>query len=388
VKWNLRDLEAVFNGAIRALARAGVFGAKVTGIAEGTDLETTERYAGCGQVTRKVRIEDKRGKVHAIEVTIYGWKVLLLIDAVTKIPLAVKVGPIQEHEALWTRALVTQARLNLQGYARLHKVIFDKGFLEGTTLWWLDQHALTFVVPAKADMAVTADARAQAAAGENLTVGRRVHTVRHGQGKRAWSERLETEVVGITDLTTYDQYGTPEHARHANRRDFQANPIHAVVVRTWQGKDYGPGGKTVFLTNAPVDQPLRPFDDYDERSLIENCCIKEAKQQWELGHPPQKNERAVRVHVVFTLPMFALATAYRLQCQREATAGEAVGWQRWRRQLLEQTRDKVIVFAQGHYGIFHIAEYSLLLGVKLKDVPPDIGSRQQVLAKFGLLERS
>jgi hypothetical protein len=42
VKWNLRDLEAVFNGAIRALAKAGVFGAKVTGIVDGTDLETTE----------------------------------------------------------------------------------------------------------------------------------------------------------------------------------------------------------------------------------------------------------------------------------------------------------------------------------------------------------
>jgi hypothetical protein len=388
VKWNLRNLEAVFNGAIRALAKAGVFGGKVTGIADGTDLETTERYTGCGQVTRKVRIEDKRGKVHEIEVTVYGWKVLLLIDAATKIPLAVKVGQIQEHEALWTRALVTQARLNLQGYARLHKVIFDRGFLDGTTLWWLDQHALTFVVPAKTDMAVTIDARAQAAAGEDLRVGGRVHTVRHGQGKKAWSERLETEVVGITALTTYDQYGTPEHGRHANRRDFQANPINAVVVRKWQGKDYGPGGKTVFLTNAPVDQPLRPFDDDDDRSLIENCCIKEAKQQWDLGHPPQKTERAMQVHVMFTLLMFALATAYRLQCEHEATAGEAVGWQRWRRQVLEQTRDKVIVFAQGHYGIFHIAEYSLLLGVKLKDVPPDIGSLQQVLAKFRILERS
>jgi hypothetical protein len=387
VQWNLWNLEAVFNGAIRALAKAGVFGGKVTGIADSTDLETTERYTGCGQVTRKVRIEDKQGKVHEIEVTVYGWKVLLLIDAATKIPLAVKVGQIQEHEALWTRALVTQARLNLQGYARLHKVIFDKGFLDGTTLWWLDQHALTFVVPAKTDMAVTIDARAQAAAGEDLRVGRRVHTVRHGQGKKAWSERLETEVVGITALTTDDQYGTPEHGRHANRRDFQANPIHAVVVRKWQGKDYGPGGKTVFLTNAPMDQPLGPFDDYDDRSLIENCCSKEAKQQWDLGHPPQKTDWAMRVHVLCTLLMFALATAYRLPCEREATAGEAVGWQRWRRQVLEQTRDKVIVFAQGHYGIFHIAEYSLLLGVKLKDVPPDIGSRQQVLAKYRILQR-
>jgi Transposase DDE domain len=387
VKLNLPDLEHVFNGAIRALAQAGVFAKQVTGIADGTDLATTDRYGGCGQVTRKVRIEDKQGRVHEIEVTVYGWKVLLLIDALTKIPLAVKVAKIHEHEALWTRALVTQARMNLAGVARLQKVIFDKGFLDGPTLWWLDQHAVTFVVPAKADMAVTADARAQAAAGEEITVGRRAHTVRHGQGKTARTERLETEVVGIAGLATYDQYGTPEHGRYTNRRDFQPNPIHAVVVRKWQGRDYGPGGKTVFLTNASVERPLQVFDDYDDRSLIENSCIKEAKQQWELGHPPQKTERAVRVHVVFTLLMFALATAYRWQCEREATGGESVGWQRWRRQLLEQTREKVIVFAQGYYGIFHLAEYSLLAGVKLKDCPPGIGTRQDVLTKYGLMTR-
>jgi hypothetical protein len=384
VRLNLRELESVFNGAIGALARAGVFEAQVTGIVDGTDLETTEHYTGCGQVTRKRRIEDTRGQAHEIEVTVYGWKVLLLIDAITKIPLAVKVGKIQEHETHWTRALVTQARANLAGHTRLHKVVFDKGFLDGTDLWWLDQQGLRFVVPAKTNMTVTVDARAQATAGEGITVGRRVHTVRHGQGKTASTERLETEVVGITGLTTYDQYGTPEHRRQHNRRDFQPHPINAVVVRKWHGRDYGPGGKTVFLTNASVAKPLQPFDDDDDRSLIENCCIKETKQQWDLGHPPQKSERAVRVHVIFTLLLFALATAYRLPCEREALGGEAVGWQRWRRQLLEQTRNQVIVFAQGYYGIFHLAEYSLLLGVQLKDVPPEVGSRQQVLAKFKL----
>jgi len=251
----------------------------------------------------------------------------------------------------------------------------------------LNQHGVTFVVPAKAKMAVVAEARAQAVASEELAVGRRVHTMRHGQGRTAWTERLETEVVGIAGLMSDDQYGTPEHGRQHHRRDFQPHPINAVVVRQWQGKDYGPGGKTVFLTNASVAKPLQPFDEYDDRSLIENCCIKAAKQQWDLGHPPQKSARAVRVHVLFTLLMFALATAYWLQCEREAMGGDPVGWQRWRRQLLEQTRDQVIVFAQGYYGIFHLAEYSLLLGVKLKDVPPDIGSRPQVLAKYGLPAR-
>ena len=384
VQLNVRELEAVCNGAIRALARAGGFGAQVTGIADGTAVETTERDADCGQVTRTVRTEDKRGQVHKLDVTVYGWTVLLLLDAVTKIPLAVKGVKIHEHEALWTRALVTPARTNLAGAARLHKVGFDRGFLDGTDRWGLDQQELLFVVPTKAHRAVTADARAQAAAGEEITVGRRVHTVRHGPGKEAWTERLETEVVGIAGLTTADQYGTAEHGRQHNRRDLQAHSITAVVVRQWQGRDDGPGGNTVFLTNASIRQPLKPCDDDDDRRLLEHCCIKEAKQPWVLGHPPQKTARGVRVPVLVTFLMFALATAYRLPCEHAAIGGELVGCQRWRRQLVEQTRDLVIGFAQGHYGIFHLAEYSRLLGVQIKDIPPEIGSRQQVLAKYQL----
>ena len=48
VRLNLRDLEAMFNGRIRALAKAWVFGTKVSGIADGTDLETTEHGTECG----------------------------------------------------------------------------------------------------------------------------------------------------------------------------------------------------------------------------------------------------------------------------------------------------------------------------------------------------
>jgi hypothetical protein len=39
-------------------------------------------------------------------------------------------------------------------------------------------------------------------------------------------------------------------------------------------------------------------------------------------------------------------------------------------------------------GIFHMAEYSLLLGVKLKDVPPGIGTLREILAKYGLAAHS
>jgi hypothetical protein len=235
--WHVRDLEGVCQGTLRALAKAGVCGPKVTGLLEGTDLETTERSTGCGQVTRTVRIEATRGQMHAIAVTVYGWKVRLVSEAVTQIPLAVNVGQMQAHAPHWTRALVTQARAHLAGYARLHKVVFDQGCLAGTDRWWHDHQGLCWVVPANATRAVTAEARAHAAAGEDMTCGRRVHTVRHGQGRGARTARLEIEVVGMTGLTTEAQSGTPEPGRQHNRRTFQANPSNAVVVRKWEGQD-------------------------------------------------------------------------------------------------------------------------------------------------------
>jgi hypothetical protein len=73
-------------------------------------------------------------------------------------------------------------------------------------------------------------------------------------------------------------------ARRLYRLDFGANPTHAVVVRRWQGKDDGPGGNTVFLTNTSVQLPLHPLDDADDRRLIEHCGIQEAKQQRDLVH--------------------------------------------------------------------------------------------------------
>jgi hypothetical protein len=213
-----------------------------TGIVNATDLETTAPYEGCGHVTRKRKLTDTRGHVQEIEVTIYGWTLIVLIDASTKIPLAGQVVPIHEHEVLSMRALVTPARTNLTGHACLHKVVFDKGFVDGVDLWWLAQRGITCVVPAKDNMAVTAETWAQATAGEGLPVGRRVHTVRHGQGRAARTEGLETEVVGITGLTTYAPYGTPAPGHHAHRRDFQPHAINAVVVRQWPGRDDGPGG--------------------------------------------------------------------------------------------------------------------------------------------------
>jgi hypothetical protein len=103
-----------------------------------------------------------------------------LSEARTKMPMAVKVVKRHDHEVLWRRALVLQAQATLAGATRLDQLSFARGVLAGRDRWWLDQRGITWGVPATDNLAVTVDARAQAAAGEVVTLGRRVHTVRHG----------------------------------------------------------------------------------------------------------------------------------------------------------------------------------------------------------------
>ena len=91
----------------------------------------------------------------------------------------------------------------------------------------------------------------------------------------------------------------------------------------------------------------------------------------------------MRVQVLFPWLWFALAPASRRPCELADTGGEPLGWQRWRRQLLEQSRDQVLVFAQKGYGIFHMAESSWRLGGNSKDRPPALGTGPQILAKYG-----
>jgi hypothetical protein len=45
--------------------------------------------------------------------------------------------------------------------------------------------------------------------------------------------------------------------------------------------------------------------------LSEHVCIKESQQPWSVTQPPPKTAPAVRVHIMLTVLMCALATAYR-----------------------------------------------------------------------------
>jgi hypothetical protein len=396
------QLAGLFNGVVRQIVASGLLAGDLLVALDGSKVLTTEQYPGRGCLAiehrQRVKLDGVWQVVKLVE-RLFGWKVLVLIEVRTRLPLAMTIDQIQAYEGAYLLPLLEQAQVNLGDYARITKVVADRGYLDGEDLWALDQRGIVFVVVAKDGMHVRADA--QALARTERPVERR-QVIRHGHGRTARTETLVTRLVGISGLTSYDAYGTAEHARGANRSDFVGNPLNAVVVLTWNNREY-PDGGTVYLTNGPVAKPFVVFDDYDWRSVIENGIFKEGKHPWHLEHAPQKTEAAVMLHCYFTLIVMALCTAFRLQqareaaaAQREDAAGPAAaaqaissvllggeGTARWRRRLKQENRDKVIVFVGAWYGIFHLAELAILSGLRLKSLPPELGSRAAVLARYG-----
>jgi hypothetical protein len=53
--------------------------------------------------------------------------------------------------------------------------------------------------------------------------------------------------------------------------------------------------------------------------------------------------------------------------------------------LRRENRDKVIVFVGHRYGIFHASELLVLSGVPVRELPPHLGSRDDVLRRYGCL---
>jgi hypothetical protein len=390
------EMEQLFNQMVQFLARRGFFSGKLLVALDGSKLPTPESYEGCGKLkqTRSVKIKGQK-EAATEEYYVYGWKVLVLIEVQTRLPLAMKLVKIQEYEGKWLIPLLEQAQRNLGSAATIGSVVIDRGYLDGADLWQMHQKGLLFVIVGKTNMAVVQDAQGLAK-GERGVVRERV--VGHGHGKKATQERLRTELVSVPALTSYDSYGEVEDTHYAQRRDYVGQPINAVVVRRWDNR-VPKGGGTVYLTNADVGDPFAIFDTYDWRSVIENGIFKEGKHPWHLLRFPKRTEAAVVVHCFFTLLVMALCTAFRFwQAQAASTPTLATevlptlssallggeGTARWRQRLREENRDKLIVFIGQAYGIFHLAEFAILTHLPLRRLPSALGSPQAVLQRFGI----
>lgn len=396
----------MFNGVIRCLATQGIFAKNLDVVLDATDDEATPTYQTddgreIPRVTREKR-PDVRANRHAtkIQVTVYGWKIWIVWEAQEKIPLSMIIDGINEPDNKHALAVLLQARQNVEGYANIRSVALDRGFLDGKLLYAIDQEGILIYIPLKSNMTLTKDAReiarraaAKAASGKTLEgciFQERHKTVTRGSGKKVKKEIQTTTLVGIRDLPC--DWWTPQGSTSkANAKSFEPKLLNAVVVLRWDGASKDEEKEVVLLTTNPSPDPFVAFDAYDDRSLIENTCNREAKEHWFLEHHPQRSEAGVRVHATFVFVCMALVAgfrAYKSQTDEAERLGQEMGITRYRRQLEVLNRDKVVVFTGGHFGIFRNYEFALLVGVAIRERALMGETVQTILLRYGVSDSS
>src|SRR5579859_4875855 len=155
-----QEMERLFNQMVQLLARRGMFTGKLVVALDGSKLPTPQSYEGCGKLKQTRRVKVKGQPEAATEdYDVSGWKVLVLIEVQTRLPLAMKLVTIQEYEGSWLIPLLEQAQRNLGEQAHIETIVIDRGYLDGEDLWRVHQKGIIFVIEGKANMTVVQDAQ-------------------------------------------------------------------------------------------------------------------------------------------------------------------------------------------------------------------------------------
>src|SRR6266700_6195521 len=127
-KLKQEEMEPLFTQMVQVLARRGVWTGQLLVALDGSKLPTPKSYEGCGKVkqTRKVKVKGQK-EAATEEYYVYGWKVLVLIDVQTRLPLGMKVVHIQDYEGRWLVPLLEQAQENLGQRVHINKIVIDRG---------------------------------------------------------------------------------------------------------------------------------------------------------------------------------------------------------------------------------------------------------------------
>jgi len=385
-----RRIEHFFNRSIKRLAEQGMFPQKIHAACDCTLYETTSKFKGCGSVTHKRKVKArgyrKHGELKEVSVTLYGWKIWAIYEIKTGIPLAVTIDTIEKPDNLHLLAVLEQAKENIAESSTIDSLVIDRGFLDGKALYEIDQQGIEFVIPLKRNMEAAQDARQLALDCETFTPMSREIEVTHGYGKKKYTEKVITTLGAVPDLLTCDWFHPEGSKANTAKKDYEPIPLNAVVVKTWDNKTPPVEKQVVFVTNMDVKDPFIAFDRYDERSCMENNLFKELKQNWHLEHPPKKTKEGVSIQTYTTMAMKALTTAF-LTWQEEQVQLEALGkqstWHMYRRKLKVLNRNKLIVFARQHFGIFPSHEVFMLANVPVRDTEKELNiNRDQVYAKY------
>lgn len=381
-------LEKFFNGVISILAAHSFFPQKIHAILDASEIQSSEECKGCGRVKKEKApsLRRRKSRIRKVYEIVFGFKIWVVWDPRSRLPLAMRFAKINVDDTLLAKEVIQQAISNLGDRVKIVSIAMDRGFIDGSLLWWLERKGIKFYIPAKSNMIVYEDAISLI--GNGIFAQReRKRTLGSGKNRKTVIDRWE--VVGIEGLTSAGFYGEKGSGSHENRKDFVANPINAVVVLHDPYKENNPHSKTmVILTNDSVKKPLTVYDGYDDRSEIENSLFREAKQAWFIQRPPRNTIDGFRSHVYLTIITMALTGAFQAwmeQQEKLEKGGQETGIRKFREKVKEENGNKLIIFDEDRYAIFDAYEVLILGGQNVlmpRGVPEKI-TKDDILIKYG-----
>ncbi len=254
--FNYQDVIESFNEYVRWLTKSGLVELGDIYILDSTIVETGPDYPGAGKTKREIENEDGSIK----EKIIYGFKVFVLMDAKTKIPVAMDITTAEKADCTYLKTMVEKGISNI-GEDKLKLLVADRGFIDGGQMWSIKyEKGIDFIIPAKKNMDVWQD-----------VVGLR----------KEYEDKIVTWTYGkkgksggylVQDVVSYGQYAKEP----AGEKKYKNGaPLNAVVITQWRDRPIESGKEKVLLTSLDTKDAVHVMKSYRVRTFIENCGFEE-----------------------------------------------------------------------------------------------------------------
>lgn len=304
-----------------------------TYIMDATKMVVYGDYEGAGVMTTTEEVLQKDGTKKLKKKRQKGFKLVTLNRLVEGqvVAEAARLLPINEHEITVSDDLIDEI-LDERGDGAIELLLIDRGFLDGKRIKRWRKKGIYIICPLKENMRIRKDMQG---------------LVKIKGGVKA--ERKGIAVWGFKDLETLDSYD---------------GKLNGLLVTRYKGRQVKEKDQWGFITTLPVataEQVLEAFDDYDDRSLIENKQYRELKQGYFLKHFSGKTASSVSYHIHFSLIMMNVISLYKITNMNRYEGLLDKGIRLIRRQYLGP-RLQIIVYVDSYYSVLDFLEFINLLG--------------------------
>jgi len=355
-----QGLEECFNSYINRIANGGQIDLGEIYVLDSTIVETRKDYPGAKLTKRK----DEEGEETDKE--IWGFKVFILMSAKALIPVAIHITTANDADSPMLLKMIEKGKQNM-GEGKIKIVLADRGFIDGHQMHQMKyEMGIDFVIPAKKNMDIW-----------------KCMTGLRGENQ----DNIEEWQYGKKGLSGgYLSKGSVSYGQYAaeaagNKKYKSGEPINAVVVTRWAGKEIEKGKEKVILTSLDTDSAIKVIQLYGQRSLIENCNFRELKQAAALNALPQYKDKnaALTAKIHMLLCVFSLAV---FNTMVEAVFTNINGAMenvpknlREFRFMKRCEKPKVFILAGHYYHIYEMKEFMSLVG--FTEMVPDGGGHRK-----------